>query len=74
MDKDYDIKRERAIREELRQIEEREKLRLERGEAVHPSLEKDKRVIAKEEPKPLPRSGGINMDLVNKLNNSDKEG
>lgn len=73
-DKDYDIKRERAIREELRQIEEREKLRLERGEAIHPSLEKDKRVIAKEESKSLPRSGGINMDLVNKLNNSDKEG
>ena len=75
-DREYDIKKERAIREEMRQIEEREKLRIERGEAIHSSLEKDKRIIAKEQPpvpKELPKSGGVNMALINQLNSSDKE-
>jgi hypothetical protein len=76
-DPNYDAKKEQAIREEMRQIEEREKLRLERGEAVHSSLEKDKRVFVKEElsnSKPLPKSGGLNLGLINKLNNQDTEG
>jgi hypothetical protein len=75
-DKNYDQKREAAIREEMRLIEEREAERLEKGEAVHASLEKkDKRVIAPDQPKPqMPKSGGINMGLINQLNNSDKEG
>ena len=75
-DKDYDIKKERLFREEMRKIEEEEALRLEEGRAVHPSLEKDKRVIAKDQPKPkeMPKQGGINMGLINQLNNQDKEG
>lgn len=77
-DENYDQKREKAIREEMRQIEEREKLRLERGEAIHPSLAKDKRVITKEgeapKPKELPKSGGLNLSAINRLNNSDNEG
>jgi hypothetical protein len=76
-DENYDAKKEKAIRDEMAQIEERERLRLERGEAIHPSLEKDKRVIVKDQPpkpKELPKSGGINMGLVNQLMNSDKEG
>jgi hypothetical protein len=74
-DPEYDLKKERAIREENRQIEERERLRLERGEAIHPSMEKDKRVITKEQPpKELPKSGGLNMSAINRLNNQDREG
>lgn len=75
-DENYDSKKEAAIREEMRQIEEKEKLRLERGEAIHSSLAKDKRVIVKDElpKKELPKSGGINMGLINKLNNQDREG
>lgn len=74
-DKDYDHKKEMAIREEMRQIEEREKQRLENGEAIHKSLEKDKRIIAKDPiPKDMPKNGGINMGLINKLNNQDREG
>jgi hypothetical protein len=75
-DPSYDAKREQAIREELRQLEEQEAERLREGREIHPSLKKDKRVIAKEEPKPkeLPKSGGIRMDLINQLNNQDKEG
>lgn len=74
-DVNYDAKKEAAIREEMRQIEEREEKRLKEGKAIHSSLEKDKRVIAKDPiPKDMPRSGGINMGLINKLNNQDKEG
>jgi hypothetical protein len=74
-DPEWDSKKEKAIREELRQIEERERQRVERGEAIHPSLEKDKRVITKDQPsKELPRSGGLNMSAINRLNNQDREG
>lgn len=75
-DPDYDHKKEMALKEEIRQIEEREAKRLKNNEPVHESLGKDKRVIAKEESKPkeLPKSGGINMGLINKLNNQDREG
>lgn len=75
-DRDYDIKKERAIREEMRLLEEREAERIRDGRAVHSSLEKDKRVIAKEQPIPkdLPKSGGLNMNAINRLNSQDKEG
>ncbi len=73
-DPSYDAKKEAAIREEMRQIEEREEQRLREGRAIHPSLEKDKRVIDKEELRPLPKQGGINFGLINQLNNKDKEG
>ena len=80
-DPNYDAKKEAAIREEIRQIEERERIRLEKGEAIHPSLAKEKHIITKDQspkketpPKELPKSGGIRMDLINKLNNSDNEG
>lgn len=74
-DPEYDLKKERAIKEENRQIEERERLRLERGEAIHSSMEKDKRVITKDQPpKELPKSGGLNMNAINRLNNQDREG
>jgi len=78
-DPEYDIKRERAYREEMRKIVEEENLRLESGEAVHPSLEKDKAIIAppnesNEEFKEPPKSGGINMNLIRQLQNQDKEG
>jgi hypothetical protein len=75
-DADYDSKKEAAIREEMAQIEEREAERIREGRAVHSSMEKDKRVIVKDElpKKELPKSGGINMGLINKLNNQDREG
>lgn len=76
LDPEYDVHKERAIREELRQVQEREEERLREGKAIHPSLEKDKRVITKEDtlPKNLPKSGSLNMNLINQLNNSNKEG
>ena len=80
-DPDYDIKKERAIREEMAQIEEREAERIREGRAVHSSMEKDKRVISADQPpkeKPpvqqLPKSGGLNMSAINRLNNQDNEG
>lgn len=75
-DPEYDAKRERIIREQLRKMEDEERERLKSGRAVHPSLEKDKRVIVKDDPKikELPKSGGLNMQAINRLNNQDSEG
>jgi hypothetical protein len=76
-DPEYDAKRERAIRESDQKMEEEERQRLKEGKAVHKSLEKDKRVITKEKPaapkKELPKSGGINMNLIKQLQNDEKE-
>lgn len=75
-DRDYDFKKERAIRDEMRKIEEAEALRIKEGRAIHSSLEKDKRVIGKDQSKPkeIPKSGGLNMDAIRRLNNQDSEG
>lgn len=75
-DPNYDAKREQSIREELRELAEQDQLRREEGRAIHPSLEKDKRVIVKEEHKPteLPKAGGLNMEAIRRLNNQDSEG
>jgi hypothetical protein len=74
-DPDYDANKERAHREEMRKILEEEQLRLQEGRAIHPSLENKK---AKEEkklpPKEIPKSGGINMDLIKQLQNRETEG
>jgi hypothetical protein len=78
-DPEFDIKRERAYREEMRRIVEEENERLERGESVHPSLDKGKALAAQPEPsneilKDLPKSGGLNMDVIRRLQNQDREG
>lgn len=75
-DRDYDAKKEKAIRDELHQIEERERQRIENNEPIHPSLGKNKQVITKDQPKSkeLPKSGGLNMSAINRLNNQDREG
>lgn len=72
-DENYDTKKEKAIRDEMAQIQAREEERLREGRAIHSSLEKDKRVIAKDQPKELPKSGGLNISAINRLNNSDNE-
>src|SRR5665213_2379624 len=59
-DPSYDSKKEQAIRDEMAQIEEREAERIRKGEAIHSSMEKDKRVIVKDQPTQLPKSGGLN--------------
>lgn len=78
-DPEFDVKRERAYRDELKRMVEEENERLERGEGVHPSLDKGKAFGAQPEPsnevlKELPKSGGINMNLIRQLQNEDKEG
>ena len=69
-DPDYDAKKERAIREEMRGIEEQEAERIKNNEPVHHSLVKDKRVITKEQPpKELPKSGGVNFSYLENYEN-----
>jgi hypothetical protein len=74
LDPEFDIKRERAYREELKQIQEQENLRLAEGRAVHPSLDKKtKKEPPKEElPSDLPKQGGLSAALIKQL--QDKEG
>ena len=72
-DPEYDMKKERAFREETRKMVEEDRQRIKEGRAVHSSLEKDKRVIVKEAPRELPKSGGLNMGLINQLNQANKE-
>jgi hypothetical protein len=74
-DPNYDIEKERQFREQIKRMEDEEKLRLERGDAIHPALAKEGIKPKKpkpiqentpEEPKPpdnLPVSGGIQFDL-----------
>lgn len=74
-DPNYDINKERAIQDEMRQIQEREEKRLKEGRPIHESLGRNKKVITKDQlPKELPKSGGLNMDAIRRLNNQDKEG
>jgi hypothetical protein len=72
-DPEYDSKKERAIRDELRKIQEEEDDRLANNLSVHPSLEKGKKATQDKSNKELPKSGGINMGLLNRLINSDNE-
>ena len=77
-DPNYDINKERAYREQMKRIEDEEELRVKEGRAVHESLEKENYVFKKEEPTPempkdLPKSGGLNMNLINQLKNDDRE-
>ena len=72
-DPDYDAAKEKAYRKELQDIVEEEERRLALGEAIHPSLEKkdsSKPIQAKKE---IPKSGGINMDLIKQLQNEENE-
>jgi len=75
-DPEFDAKRERALREADKKMEEEERQRIAEGKAIHKSLEKDKRVITKDQPsapaKELPKSGGINMNLIRQLQNDEK--
>lgn len=78
---DWDADKERTIREENEKIVEQEKQRIRKGKAVHESLEKDKMKFVKEEEKPiektppkeLPKSGGINFELIKHLQNEERE-
>lgn len=75
-DPDYDVKKERTHREQMQKILDEERLRVVEGRAIHKSLEKNDLVIKAEEPvikKELPKSGGINMDLIRSLQNEEKE-
>ena len=66
-DPEYDVKVERAKREELEKIIQEERDRLARGESIHTSLNKNKKK------KELPKSGGINLDLIKQLEKDEKE-
>jgi len=74
----YDQEKEKALREEMRQIVEEEKRRVEMGEAIHSSLDTSKKFGDKPKEdtgeKELPKSGGINMSLIKQLQNEEKEG
>lgn len=79
-DPDYDIKKERALREETKRMVEEENRRLEAGEAIHPALEpknkpkKTHKELPKEKfPEDLPKSGGLNMGLIRQLQNNERE-
>lgn len=73
-DPDYDASKERAYREEMQQILEEEKERLEEGRAIHESLEKKTfGEKPKEQNKELPKSGGINMNLINQLRDENEK-
>ena len=75
-DPEYDVKKERTFREEMRRIMEDEEERVKSGRAVHESLEpKSFGEKPKDEaPNKLPASGGINMDLIKQLQNEESEG
>ena len=74
-DPDYDAKKEKALREADQKMVEEERQRLKEGHAVHKSLEKDKLKFVKERPqKELPKSGGLNTNIIQQLQNEDKEG
>lgn len=79
LDPEFDIKRERAFREELKNIQDAENKRLAEGRAVHPSLEKKikkEKILEKIEeklPQDLPTSGGLNLDIIKRLQNEEKE-
>lgn len=74
-DPNYDIEKERQFRLQIKKMEEEEVGRLERGEAIHPSLAKEGIVPIKTAPIPentpeeppvsanIPTSGGTSFDM-----------
>jgi len=73
-DPGYDAAKEKAIRDELKKLEEDERLRLEENRPVHDSLVVKKfGDKPKEEKVELPKSGGINSELIRRLQNDDNE-
>ena len=79
-DPNYNIEKERKMREEMAKIVEEEERRLAAHEPIHPSLKGQKthqnRVNSGTQKgnQELPKSGGINMDVINRLANEEKEG
>lgn len=67
-DQDYDAKKERDYREQMRRILEEERLRVKEKRPIHESMS-PKQTQKKE----IPKSGGINMDLIKQLQNEEKE-
>jgi hypothetical protein len=75
-DPDYDANKERALRDEDRRIIEEEQERLRNNESIHPSLDKGKEKFGEQAELPkneLPKSGGINMELIKQLQNEEQE-
>lgn len=82
-DPEYDIKKEKALRDELKRYQEEEKLRLEEGRSIHHTLDakgnklpNSQIVKNKTESKQiteLPKEGGINMDLIRQLQNDGND-
>lgn len=71
-DPNYDIEKERKMREELFKIEKEEEERVRQHRPVHESLESQKtHQIDNFSASNKPKSGGINMDLISQL---EKEG
>jgi hypothetical protein len=71
-DPEYDAKKEKQRREEMRNIEEQEALRIKENRPIHESLV-PKQPKA-EVPKQLPKSGGINMEALRHIQNEESEG
>ena len=69
-DPEYDTKKERALREEMRKIVEDEEQRLLEGRAVHESLEKKKTLVDQN----LPAQGGLSSNLIRQMQHSENEG
>lgn len=73
-DPDYDIEQEKAFRKELSEIEEDEERRLALGEAIHPVLEPKNKPPEESPAKEMPKTGGLNMDLIKQLQNDGETG
>jgi len=72
-DPNYDASKEAAIKEETQRIIEEEERRIMEKKPIHSSLGKSQSKAIQEDPIPkeLPKSGGINMALINQLKNEE---